>query len=192
MDARKRAALLKELFSVDGRGIGISYLRISIGSSDLNDHVYSYDDLAAGETDPELAKFSLGPDRVELISVEILAINPGIAILGSPWLAPARMKTNGNAKGGKLETEYHGSYAKYFVKYIHGMKGEAINVAAITIQNEPMNDKNTPNMLMMAEEEALFYQGASGTGVCGGGDKDEDHSLRSQLRCSGVGDFDSE
>ena len=49
MNARKRAVLLKELFSVDGRGIGISYLRISIGSSDLNDHVYSYDDLAAGE-----------------------------------------------------------------------------------------------------------------------------------------------
>ena len=63
MDAAKRAALLKELFAVDGKNIGISYLRISIGSSDLNDHVFSYDDLAAGETDPTLAKFSLAPDR---------------------------------------------------------------------------------------------------------------------------------
>jgi glucosylceramidase len=160
MNARKRAVLLKELFSVDGRGIGISYLRISIGSSDLNDHVYSYDDLAAGETDPELAQFSLGPDRAELLPIlkEILAINPGIEILGSPWSAPAWMKTNGNAKGGKLKAEYYRSYANYFVKYIHGMKREGINVGAITVQNEPLNDKNTPSMLMLAEEEALFIR----------------------------------
>jgi glucosylceramidase len=160
MDAARRAALLKELFGVEGKSIGISYLRISIGASDLNDHVYSYDDLAAEETDRELAKFSLAPDRAELIPVlkEILAINPGIEILGSPWSAPPWMKTNGNAKGGKLKTEYYGSYAKYFVKYIQGMKASGINVAAITIQNEPLNDKNTPSMLMMAEEEALFIK----------------------------------
>jgi glucosylceramidase len=160
MDPAKRAALLKELFGVEGKSIGISYLRISIGASDLNDHVYSYDDLAAGETDRELAKFSLAPDQAELTPVlkEILAINPGIEILGSPWTAPLWMKTNGNAKGGKLKTEYYGSYAKYFVKYIQGMKAYGINVAAITIQNEPLNDKNTPSMLMMAEEEALFIK----------------------------------
>ena len=90
LDSAKRAALLHELFGVDGNAIGISYLRISIGSSDLNDHVYSYDDLPAGQTDPELAKFSLDPDRAELLPVlkEILAINPKIEILGSPWSAP--------------------------------------------------------------------------------------------------------
>ena len=160
MDAAKRAGLLKELFGVDGKSIGISYLRISIGASDLNDHVYSYDDLAAGETDPELAKFSLEPDRTELIPIlkEILAINPGIEILGSPWSAPAWMKTNGNAKGGKLKAEYYASYANYFVKYIQGMKAEEINVGAITIQNEPLNDKNTPSMLMLADEEGLFIK----------------------------------
>jgi glucosylceramidase len=160
MDAAQRAALLEELFGVNGKSIGISYLRISIGSSDLNDHVYSYDDLAVGETDPELAKFSLADDRAELIPIlkEILAINPRIEILGSPWSAPAWMKTNGDAKGGKLKTEYYGSYAKYFVKYIQGMNAAGINIAAITVQNEPLNDKNTPSMLMSAEEEALFIK----------------------------------
>ena len=160
MDAAKRAALLQELFGVDGKNIGISYLRISIGSSDLNDHVYSYDDLAAGETDPELKKFSLAGDRGELIPIlkEILAINPTIEILGSPWSAPPWMKTNGNAKGGKLNTEYYGNYAKYFVKYIQGMEAAGIHIAAITVQNEPLNDKNTPSMLMSAEEEGLFIK----------------------------------
>ena len=128
MDAAKRAALLQELFGVNGKNIGISYLRISIGSSDLNDHVYSYDDMPAGQTDAELAKFSLAPDRAELLPVlkEILAINPKIEILGSPWSAPAWMKTNDNSKGGELKPEYYPTYAKYFVKYIQGMKAEGI------------------------------------------------------------------
>ncbi len=160
MDAAKRAALLKELFAINGNNIGVSYLRISVGSSDLNDHVFSYDDLPEGETDTGLAKFTLAPDRVELIPVlkEILAINPSIEILGSPWSAPAWMKTNNNIKGGKLKTEYYGAYANYFVKYIQGMKAEGINIAAITIQNEPLNEKNTPSMQMLADEEGLFIK----------------------------------
>jgi glucosylceramidase len=160
MAAAKRAALLKELFAVDGKNIGISYLRISIGSSDLNDHVFSYDDLAAGEADITLAKFSLAPDRTELIPIlkEILAINPQILILGSPWSPPAWMKTNNDAKGGKLKTEYYGAYANYFVKYIQGMKAEGISIDAITIQNEPLNDKNTPSILMQADEQAQFIR----------------------------------
>ncbi|HKN76804.1 MAG TPA: glycoside hydrolase family 30 beta sandwich domain-containing protein [Candidatus Acidoferrum sp.] len=160
MDAPKRAALLKELFAVDGKSIGISYLRISIGSSDLNDHVFSYDDLPSGETDLTLAKFSLAPDREDLLPVlkEILAIYPEIQILGSPWSAPPWMKTNNDAKGGKLKTEYYRAYANYLVKYTQEMKAEGINIAAITTQNEPLNDKNTPSMLMSAEEQALFIK----------------------------------
>jgi glucosylceramidase len=160
MDAAKRASLLKELFAVDAANIGISYLRISIGSSDLNDHVFSYDDLPIDETDPQLAKFNLAPDHQALIPVlkEILAINPQIQLLGSPWSPPAWMKTNSNVKGGRLKTEDYGAYANYFVKYIQAMNAEGVNVAAITVQNEPLNDKNTPSMLMSAEEEALFIK----------------------------------
>lgn len=160
MDPAERARLLQELFGVDGNAIGISYLRISIGSSDLNDHVFSYDDLPPGQTDAALAKFTLDPDGVELIPVlrEILAINPKIEILGSPWSAPPWMKTNDNVKGGRLKPEYHKAYANYFVKYIGGMRAEGIAITAITVQNEPLNDKNTPSMLMSAAEEAQFIR----------------------------------
>ena len=160
MDAAKRGALLKELFAVDDNNIGVSYLRISIGSSDLNDHVYTYDDLPAGETDPELAKFSLAPDRIDLLPMlkEILAVNPNIEVLGSPWSAPPWMKTNHNAKGGQLKSEYYEAYANYFVKYIQGMKAEGVSIAAISIQNEPLNEKNTPSMQMLAPDEAIFIR----------------------------------
>src|SRR6202167_5933605 len=76
MDPAQRGALLRELFAPSGEDIAVSYLRVSIGSSDMNGNVYSYDDLPEGQTDGEVAKFSLGPDRMDVIPIlkEILAI----------------------------------------------------------------------------------------------------------------------
>jgi glucosylceramidase len=158
MGAAQRTALLKALFTTGDDGIGVSYLRVSIGASDMNERVYSYDDLAPGQTDVEMAKFSLGPDRADVIPVlkEILAIRPGIKILGSPWSAPAWMKTNNDVKGGELKPEYYGALAKYFVKYIEAMRAEGITVDAITVENEPLNPKNTPSMVMFAQEQDTF------------------------------------
>lgn len=164
MGAAQRHALLEELFATGKGEIGVSYLRVSIGSSDMNDHVFTYDDLAAGSTDTNLDKFNLGPDRDEVIPVlkEILAINPRVNILGSPWSAPSWMKTNGNAKDGYLKPEYYEVYAQYFVKYIQAMKAEGIPIAAITVQNEPLNGKNTPSLVMTAAEEKTFIAGSLG------------------------------
>ena len=164
MEESQRTELLKELFSPEGKGIGVSYLRISIGSSDMNDHVFTYDDLPPGEKDMNLSKFNFGPDRTDVIPIlkEVLAINPHIKILGSPWTAPSWMKTNENPKGGSLKPEYYDAYAQYFVKYIQAMRAEGINIDAITIQNEPLNDKNTPSMVMQAREEGAFIKQSLG------------------------------
>ncbi len=153
-----RQALLNELFSPDG--IGVSYLRISIGASDLDDHVFSYCDLPEGETDPELKSFTLREDRETLIPIlkEILAINPDIKIMGSPWSAPVWMKTNGKSKGGSLKPGYYDAYARYFVKYIQAMAAEGIRIDAVTLQNEPENPHNTPSMLMTADEQREFVR----------------------------------
>jgi len=87
---------------------------------------------------------------------EILAINPKIKILASPWSAPLWMKTTGKAQGGVLLPEYFPAYAKYWVKYIQGMKAEGITIDALTIENEPLNEKNTPSMLMLESEQDDF------------------------------------
>lgn len=158
MSPAKQAILLKELFGNGGGSIGVSYLRISIGASDLDDHVFSYDDLPAGKTDAELKKFNLGNDHKALIPVlkKILAINPSIKILGSPWSPPTWMKTNDSTKGGHLKPEYYHAYAQYFIKYIKGMAANGIKIDAITTQNEPLNPKNNPSMVMEAAEQADF------------------------------------
>lgn len=158
MSAPARARLLRELFGTGPNNIGVSYLRISIGASDLDAQVFSYDDRPAGQPDPTLAHFSLAPDEQHLIPVlkEILAINPALKILGSPWSPPTWMKTNEATKGGSLKPEYYGAYAQYFVKYLRGMKAAGITLAAVTPQNEPLHPGNNPSLLLPAEQEAEF------------------------------------
>jgi glucosylceramidase len=160
MSAGAKANLLKELFGDDENGIHISYLRISIGASDLSDSVYTYDDMPPGQTDPNLDHFSLEPDKTDLIPLlkEIVTITPGIKIIATPWTAPLWMKDNGASVGGSLKAEYYGTYAKYFVKYIQAMKSEGITVTAITPQNEPLHDGNDPSLKMEATQEADFIK----------------------------------
>ena len=160
MSPEARKKLLVELFSHDGNNIGISYLRISIGASDLDSIPFSYNDLREGETDVNLQKFSLGPDFNSLIPVlkEIVGIAPDMKILGSPWSAPKWMKTNNDTRGGSLKKEYYAAYALYFVKYIQEMKRNGIRIDAITVQNEPLHPGNNPSMYMPAEEQAEFVK----------------------------------
>lgn len=160
LTAAARNSLLRELFLTEQSGIGISYLRISIGASDLDDHVFSYDDVADGESDASLVKFNLDEDRKNLIPVlkQIIALQPAIKIMGSPWSAPAWMKTNQRAKGGSLKPEFYPTYAAYLVKYIQEMAREGITIEAITLQNEPENPNNTPSMLMTADEQNEFIK----------------------------------
>jgi glucosylceramidase len=164
MSAAKRAQLLKELFDSSDKNIGISYLRVSIGSSDLDEKVFSYDDLPPGQTDVNMDYFTLDEDRRHLVPVlkEILYFNSDIQILGSPWSPPVWMKTNGNSVGGSLVRKYYDAYAKYFVKYIQGMAAEGITIHAITPQNEPLYGGNNPSMLMPAIEQAAFIKTSLG------------------------------
>jgi len=160
LKANDRNNLLKELFSTADNGIGISYLRVSIGASDLDELVFSYNDLPPGQTDLSLTRFNLAYDTLHLIPVlkEILAINPHIKIMGSPWSPPVWMKTNNHPKGGSLKPEYYEVYANYFVKYIQAMAKAGIAIDAITIQNEPENPNNTPSLIMTAPEQSLFIK----------------------------------
>jgi glucosylceramidase len=160
MSAPARNALIRELFATDGDHIGTSYLRVSIGASDLNAYVFSYDDMPAGKTDTGMVHFDLGPDKQDVIPIlkEILKVNPAIRIMGSPWSPPAWMKTNNDTRGGSLKPEYYASYAKYFVKYIQEMKKQGIHIDAITVQNEPLHPGNNPSLYMPAPEQALFVK----------------------------------
>jgi len=156
----KRKLLLQDLFGTDASHIGTSYLRLSIGASDLSDHVFSYLDLPDGDKDEEMKKFDLGPDKKNVIPVlkMILQINPKIKIIASPWSPPVWMKNNNDFKGGGLMPVFYTAYARYLVKYIRSMAAYGISIHAITVQNEPLNAGNNPSLYMPAEEQAFFVK----------------------------------
>jgi len=164
LGATEKDALIKELFSTEEGSIGVSYLRISIGASDLSANTFTYNERPSGQTDINQDNFSIAAEMTDLVPIlkKILAINPTIKILGSPWTAPTWMKTNNAYKGGSLKPEYYASYAKYFVKYIQAMKAQGITIDAVTIQNEPLHPGNTPSMYMEAADQAIFIKSALG------------------------------
>ena len=63
MPSAARDALLRELFARSTTSLGVSYLRLSIGASDLSATPYTYDEVPAGRTDPTLAAFSIEAER---------------------------------------------------------------------------------------------------------------------------------
>ena len=160
MSATARKGILEEMFGTGEGSIGVSYIRLSVGSSDLDEKPFSYNDLPEGEVDPDLEHFSLDYDRRHLIPVlkEILAINPDIKIMGSPWSPPKWMKDNNDTRGGSLLPKYYDAYANYLVKYINEMAAEGITIDALTVQNEPLHPGNNPSLLMLAKEQAVFVK----------------------------------
>jgi len=160
MPLQNRAAILKELFGQGPNDLNINYLRISIGASDLDATVFSYDDLNEGEVDPDLKKMSIAKDQEYLIPIlkEIQTIQPNLKLIASPWSPPVWMKDNGKSKGGHLLAKYYETYAQYFVKYIQLMRAEGLQMNVVTIQNEPEHGGNNPSMLMTAVEQNTFIK----------------------------------
>lgn len=160
MSAAARTRILEEMFSTDGNNVGFSYIRLSLGASDLNRFVYSFNDLPDGKKDMEQKKFSLGHDYDDIIPVmkEILKIVPNIKIMASPWSAPVWMKVSNDVRGGALKKECYAAYARYFTNYVQAMAKEGVNIDAVTIQNEPLNSRNTPSMPWYWQEMNEFVR----------------------------------
>ncbi|MGC8866043.1 MAG: glycoside hydrolase family 30 protein [Bacteroidales bacterium] len=171
LDANLRQQILRELFDPQV-GIGLSYLRLTMGASDFSLSDYTYNDLPAGQTDFNLEKFSLSRDLEDVVPVlqEIVQIYPEIKLMGTPWSPPAWMKTHGSLKGGKLRTDCYPVYAQYFVRYIQEMQKQGIRIDAVTPQNEPLYwTAGYPCMEMQPEEQKVFIRDHLGPALAAAG-----------------------
>ena len=160
MSSGARKDILRNLFGCESDNICLSYLRLSMGASDLDETVFSYNDLADGQEDLTLSRFNLANDTVNLIPLlkEIIEIQPDIKLMATPWSPPTWMKDNKSTKGGQLLPKYYDTYAAYFVKYIQAMKSHGIDIDAVTLQNEPQHGGNNPSLVMSASEQADFVK----------------------------------
>lgn len=162
MTKENRTKFLKETFSPT-EGMGQSYVRISIGCSDFSLSEYSLCDT------PGIENFGLTSEETDYVIPvlkEILAINPDLKIMGSPWTPPQWMKVNNltdlqpfnSWTSGQLNPAYYDDYATYFVKWIQAMNQNSIKIYSVTPQNEPLNRGNSASLYMGWEEQFEFVQ----------------------------------
>ena len=98
-----RNATMKKLFD-PVEGIGLGFVRNPMGASDLARFGYTYDDMPAGRTDPDLDAFSIEHDLADVLPLTAQArtLNPAVKVMASPWTAPAWMKDNDKLDQGWL------------------------------------------------------------------------------------------
>jgi glucosylceramidase len=167
----KQSSILTALFDRN-TGLGLSYLRQPIGSSDFALSMYTFNDIDPATTDYALANFSIDHDRNYILPMlrAARAKNPAIRIMASPWTAPAWMKTNRSlTDGGRLRPEAYGTYANYFVKFIQAYTAEGVPIDSITVQNEPLTGPKYPSLLMSSSEQATFIGQNLGPALAGAG-----------------------
>ncbi|MCC8188724.1 MAG: glucosylceramidase [Bacteroides sp.] len=166
MSQEDRTRFLRETFSHE-TGLGYSYIRIAIGCSDFSLSEYTCCD------EEGIENFALQSEEKEYVIPvlkEILAINPEIRIMGSPWTCPKWMKVDNltdlnpfdSWTDGHLNPAYYDDYATYFVKWIQAFQNEGISIYSITPQNEPLNPGNSASLLMYWDEQQEFVRDALG------------------------------
>ncbi|XP_028967094.1 putative glucosylceramidase 3 [Galendromus occidentalis] len=138
-DLQKR--LITSYYSPEGLEYNIG--RVPMGGCDFSTRDYTYDDT---EGDFELKNFALAQEDIELkipmIQFAKSVSEEEIYFYGSPWSAPAWMKTNGKTFGmGGLKgfpgDQYYETWAKYFVKFYEAYRDRGVEMWGFTMQNEP-------------------------------------------------------
>lgn len=160
LSENEQKILLQDLFNTE-TGIGLSFIRLTIGASDFSLSDFTYNDLPSGQSDIDQDGFDLSREDERLVPLlqKIIAINPAIKIMGSPWSAPAWMKeTNALKNGGTLRTDYMDSYATYFIEYIKAMESRNIPIHSITVQNEPLYAAPYISLEMSSSQQRDFIR----------------------------------
>lgn len=165
MPAEARHQFLQETFAPDK--FGFSYVRVSIGCSDFSLSEYTLCD------EPGIEHFALTVEETKYVIPalkEILAINPALKIMGTPWTCPKWMKVKDldslepfdSWTSGQLNPAYYDDYAQYFVLWIQAMQQAGVPIYCVTPQNEPLNRGNSASLFMGWKEQQAFVKQALG------------------------------
>lgn len=147
----QRQQLIEQLFG--DSGLRLSYLRQPLGASDFVAHTpfFTYED-TEGTYD-----YSRDADTLPLVRAA-LAANPQLRIMGTPWSAPAWMKTNDALAGGTLRSDMVDAYADYLVRVARDAAASGVPLADLTVQNEPGLAAAYPSMTLSVAQQAAVLR----------------------------------
>lgn len=161
LSPERRREVVEKLFHPT-RGLGMNLMRVCIGTSDFTGvPYYTYDDMPAGATDPDLTAFSIAADREHVIPAIRAAreMNPDLVLYASPWSPPAWMKKPERLGGGSVEPKWYPAYAKYLLAFLRAYEAEGLPIHALTVQNEPhMTHRGYPTTAWTAEAQRDFIR----------------------------------
>jgi glucosylceramidase len=165
LDPAARDAAMRSLFDPVS-GIGVSFLRQPVGSSDFTAAAahYTYDDVAAGQTDLALKHFSIAHDEAQILPLLRRAkqLNPQLSVMATPWSPPAWMKDGDSLIGGRLKDDprIYAAYARYLVKFVQAYAKAGVAIDFLSVQNEPQNrhPSGYPGMDLPVPQEAKVIQ----------------------------------
>lgn len=147
LSASTRSTVMNDLFN-PVTGIGFDFLRNRLGASDLARYSYTFDDMPAGQTGPNLTQFSVSHDLADVLPLTKQAqqLNPGVKVMASPWTAPSWMKDSGAYSQYWLQSQYYAAYAQDSVKYIRAYQAHGVSINYVSVQNEPTCCSGYPSM----------------------------------------------
>ena len=194
----RRDEVLRRLFD-PVQGVGLSMVRLPLGATDFSVGSWTYDDLPAGATDPDLVRYSSTRDDAwtRPLLRQAAALQPRLSVIATPWTAPAWMKTSGSLHGGSLRSEHTLSYARYLARSVAEHRRSGVPVRALTLANEPQHETPWyPSMALTAAQSlqiagelpgALQSAGVSDLTVLGYDHNWDDTTYPSQLLGDPVG-----
>lgn len=154
--------LLKVLFS-EKDGVGLSFLRIPLGSNDFSKGNYTLNDTPENTPDLDFKHYKGHPYFFKTADFvrSIYKLNPHLQTMLSPWTAPAWMKDTKSLFGGKIERKYFTHYARYLKKSVLEFTKLGVRIDYMSIMNEPLIKEaqktwKFPQGFMSVEDQELF------------------------------------
>ncbi len=178
MKEEERAKLIRMFFGA--KNSRYRFVRVPIDSCDFS--LSEYQAVEDPTEDPDLDSFSLKRDEETIIPMmkEILAANPEVSVLLSPWSPPKQWKEapklsrgegvlygfigaelpkdGGPTRilGGKLKKEHYKDWARYLCRYVEEYLEQGIPVTMLTMQNEEVAVTPWPSCVWEPEEIKEF------------------------------------
>lgn len=143
--------LLNGLFGpASDRGARLNLVRLPLSATDFSTRLWTWQD-SQGST----AVATPEAERAINTLNEAHTLNPSLAVVASPWSAPAWMKDSGSLTGGGLAVGQEGAYGNLLLAQVEALQQERVPLAALTVVNEPGHSSGEYPTMTMTDDQLV-------------------------------------
>lgn len=149
---RHRPGVVRALFDPDApNGARLSMVRLPLSATDFSHRPWTWSRHAGASRPPRIEK-----NAVSFLRSDVLPLRPRLRVVGTPWSAPAAMKTSGSVRGGALDDAHLTAYGNLLVGQARWLARHHVRLWAATLGNEPGYSSDYASMTMTDEQMAAL------------------------------------